>query len=360
MEKYDFIKLMLKNRNLSVNDKRRLVLLATQEIENRGSNTKEGETNSNIEGKRKDNGQEQIHAPKDTAAFLSLFNHEDGFKFLTHAYDPDSEMEYCQLLKSAQETFLQVTSKDNAQPLTIPTTLYALMKALLFGGRDKNGKAKGWIDCNRKSHTENYACRDWKQWAEKNPRVHILSNESIKRIIMDFRSTIRLVLSENTDSRLETIIKRQVEKHANLSIDLENLDNNSDFYTYVNYLEKGVKRILDDLSKYSKETPKVKISYQSSREGDYKCCTIKIVQYGSFSTKPLDEVIGKLNGGGGDFFEIKKTLCGYCNWSVESKWNNEALRWNILDDTGKSEIEEIPFTDIPGFTHILTFYNKIR
>ena len=33
MEKYDFIKLMLKSRNLSVNDKKRLILLATQEIE---------------------------------------------------------------------------------------------------------------------------------------------------------------------------------------------------------------------------------------------------------------------------------------------------------------------------------------
>ena len=33
MERYDFIKLMLQNRNLSVNDKKRLLLLATREIE---------------------------------------------------------------------------------------------------------------------------------------------------------------------------------------------------------------------------------------------------------------------------------------------------------------------------------------
>ena len=177
---------------------------------------------------------------------------------------------------------------------------------------------------------------------------------------MDIRSTIRLVLSENTDSRLKTIIKRQEKKHANLSIISENLDNADEFYTYVNYLEKGIKLILDDMSKRFKESPKVNISYDSSRDGNYKLCMIKITQYGSFSSKSLDEVLSKFKDGGGDFFSIKNTLCGYCNWTVESKWGNKVMRWNILDDTGKEETEELSSTDIPGFTHILTYYNKIK
>lgn len=347
MEKYDFIKLMLKSRKLSVNDKRRLVLLATQEIEKKENTTERGKESSNGD---KSNNKEQPHAPKDTAAFLSLFNHEDGFKFLTHDYGPNSEMEYGQLLKMVRDTFM--SAKDR---YTIPKSLYALMFTMLYGEKDKK-----WMDSNGKLQTENYACNKWAQWAKDNAKIHVLSNESIKKVVYSFRSTIRLVLSEDSDSQLKTIIKRQEKKHVNLSIISENLNNADDFYTYVNYLEKGIKLILDDMSKRFKETPKVKIAYESSLNDDYRLCVIKITQYGSFSSKSLEDVQSKFNSGGGDFYSIRNTLCGYCNWSVESKWEGKALRWNILNDTGKEAIEELGFTDIPGFTHILTYYYKVK
>ena len=351
MEKYDFIKLMLKSRNLSMNDKKRLVLLATKEIEKSDDIDKGSETKGPNDAKP--TPREQVHAPKDTAAFLSLFNYEDGFKFLTHDFDPNSEMEYEQLIKIAQNAFM------SAKPIKehkIPTSLYSFMRTVLFG----EGKYKTWKDCNGKDHSENYVCAEWKQWAKNNPKLHILSNETIKNTIMDIRSTIRLVLSENTDSRLKTIIKRQEKKHSNLSIISENLDHTDEFYTYVNYLEQGIKLILDDMSKRFKESAKVKISYDSSRDGDYKLCIIRITQYGSFSPISLDEVQSKFKDGGGDFFRIKNTLCGYCNWAVESKWGDKVMRWNILNDTGKEETEELSSTDIPGFTHILTYYSKLK
>lgn len=347
MEKYDFIKLMLKIRNLSVNDKKRLVLLATQEIEKKEKIT-EGGTES-LDGDKSIN-KEHPHAPKDTAAFLSLFNHEDGFKFLTHDFDPDSEMEYSQLLEMASDTFKSAKDK-----YTIPKSLYALMSTMLYGGEDKM-----WMDSDSKPQTENFACKKWIQWAKDNPKIHVLSNESIKKILMAFRSTIRLVLSEGADSQLKTIIKRQEKKHANLSVISENLNNADEFYTYVNYLEKGIKLILDDMSKRFKESQKVKISYESSLKDDYRLCVIKITHYGSFPSKSLEDVQSKFSGGGGDFYSIRKTLYGYCNWSVESKWGDKVMRWNILDDTGKENTEELCFTDIPGFTHILTYYSKLK
>lgn len=348
MEKYDFIKLMLKSRHLSVNDKKRLILLATQEIEKK-ENITQGSGDNSPEGE-KPTKKEQVHAPRDTAAFLKLFDRKDGFKFLTHDFDPDSEMEYSLLVKNAQDAFMN-TIKEHK----IPASLYAFMRTVLFG----EGKYKTWKDCNGKDHSENYVCAKWKQWAKENPQLHILTNETIKKTIMDFRSTIRLVLSEDTDSRLKTIVKRQEKKHANLSIILENLDNADEFYTYVNYLEKGIKLILDDMSKRFKESPKVKISYDSLRDGDYRLCMIKITQYGSFSVKSLDEVLGKFKDGGGDFFSIRNILCGYCNWTVESKWGDKVMRWNILNDTGKEETEELLSDDISGFTHILTYYRKL-
>lgn len=347
MEKYDFIKLMLKSRSLSVNDKKRLVLLATQEIER--TNGKADQSNTQRAEEIISTPKEFVHAPKDTAAFLSLFNKPEGFKFLTHDF-PGHEMEYGQLIKQVHETFLSAIKK-----FKIPSSLYAFMRTVLFG----EGKYKTWKDCNGKDHSENYVCAEWKQWAEENPKSHILINETIKKTIMDFRSTIRLVESEGTDSRLKTIIKRQEKKHANLSIISENLNNADEFYTYVNYLEKGIKLILDDMSKRFKESPKVKILYENSRDGDYDLCVIKITQYGSFSLKSIDDVQRKFNKGGGDFFSIKSALCGYCNWTVESKWGDKNIRWNILDDTGKEETEELPSADIPGFIHILTFYSKL-
>lgn len=347
MEKYDFIKLMLKSRNLSVNDKKRLVLLATQEIEKKEKITERGTGSSDGD---KSINKEQPHAPKDTAAFLSLFNHEDGFKFLTHDFDPDSEMEYSQLLKMARDTFM--SAKDR---YTIPKSLYALMFTMLYGGKDKT-----WMDCNGKRQTENFACNKWIQWAKDNAKIHVLSNESIKKILMAFRSTIRIVQSSSeSDSRLETIVKRQAKKHAYLTITPDHLED-ADFYTYVRFLEKGITLILDDMSKYSKESPKVKISFDSSRNDDYKLCVIKITQYGSFSSKSLEDVQNKFNGGGGDFYSIKNTLCGYCNWSVETRWGDEVKRWNILDDSGKEQEEDLVSPDVPGFTHILTYYSKLK
>lgn len=347
MEKYDFIKLMLKSRNLSVNDKKRLVLLATQEIEKKEKITERG--TDSPDGDKSIN-KEQPHAPKDTAAFLSLFNHEDGFKFLTHDFDPDSEMEYSQLLKMVRDTFMSAKDK-----YTIPKSLYALMFTMLYGGKDKT-----WMDSNGKRQTENFACNKWIQWAKDNAKIHVLSNESIKKVLMAFRSTIRIVQSSSeSDSRLEAIVKRQAKKHADLTITYDHLED-ADFYTYVRFLEKGITLILDDMSKYSKESPKVKISFDSSRNDDYKLCVIKIIQYGSFSSKSLEDVRNKFNGGGGDFYSIKNTLCGYCNWSVETKWGDEVKRWNILDDSGKEQEENLVSPDIPGFTHILTYFSKLK
>lgn len=348
MEKYDFIKLMLKSRNLSVNDKKRLVLLATREIEKSENITKGDGTK--VPEEEKPTKKEQIHAPKDTAAFLSLFNHEDGFKFLTHNFDPNSEMEYDKLVKMARDTFKSAKDK-----YTIPKSLYALMFTMLYGGKDKT-----WMDSNGKRQTENFACSKWIQWAKTNPNIHVLTNVSIEKVLMAFRSTIRLVPSgADSDSRLETIVKRQAKKHADLTITSDHLED-ADFYTYVRFLEKGITLILDDMSKYSKESPKVKISFDSSHNDEYKLCVIKITQYESFSSKSLEDVQNKFNGGGGDFYSIKNTLCGYCNWSVETKWGNEVKRWNILDDSGKEREEDLGSLDIPGFTHTLTYYNKLK
>ena len=163
---------MLQNRNLSVNDKKRLVLLATREIERvdtsldsreeQKKKSKEEDANVNILA---------VHAPKDTASFLSLFNDPHGFKFLTHDFDPDSNMNYDKLMTQVREQFKKATAKYR-----IPKNLYALMSAFIYGGTDKDGKARTWMDCDGNFHKENYTSKEWVEWSANNPNAHLLSN----------------------------------------------------------------------------------------------------------------------------------------------------------------------------------------
>ena len=347
MEKYDFIKLMLKSRNLSVNDKKRLVLLATQEIERKDVIVKVSETNNTVDSNSAP--RKQVHAPKDTASFLSLFNDPNGFKFLTHDFDPDSEMDYDKLMKQTRGILLTLKGKYN-----IPSSLYAIMNAMLWGGKKEDGTIRTWTDSENKSHQENYATKSWVEWAEKNPKVHLLSNEEFSNVILKFRSTIRLVKPTLAD-----IINIQKVKHADLNIQSEGLEK-ADFYTYVLKLVDGIKRILDDMSRYSSKTPNVIISFDRKYNDDYSSRIIKITQIESVSSS-LDDVLMKYHDekGGGAFNEIKKVFLGYCNWSVEALWDGKPKRWNILtDEKDIPEVEDIEKTNILGFTHVLTYFSK--
>ena len=347
MDKYDFIKLMLKSRNLSINDKKRLILLATQEIERADTSLelKEAQKKETEEDSSNVNAL-TLHAPKDTASFLSLFNDYQGFKFLTHDFDPDSSMNYDKLITLVRERFKEATSKYR-----IPRNLYALMSVFIYGGTDKDGKARTWMDCDGNLHEENYTSKEWVEWSNNNPNTHLLSNEEIGKTILKFRSSIRLIKPILCD-----IINRQAKKHPNLIIQTENLEK-ADFYTYVWALENGIKRILDDLARYAEKTPNVKVSFNRSYDDDYSRRIIKITQIGSASSS-IDDVLKKFKAGGGAFNEIKKVFFGYCNWSVESLWDGKPKRWNILNDADVDEVDDMEGAGIPGFTHILTYFNK--
>ena len=353
MEKYDFIKLMLQNRNLSVNDKKRLLLLATREIERVDASLgpKEEARKKGSKGNAPNASVLAIHAPKDTASFLSLFNDPHGFKFLTHDYDPDSNMSYDKLMMQVKEQFKEASAKYK-----IPTKLWALMKAFITG-KDKNGKYTTWLDCDKNTHAGNYSSHDWAEWAEKN-NLHPLSNEAFCKDILKFRSSIRIVKPKLNDIVSEIVADIE-KRHPNLVIQTLGLEK-ADFYTHVWYLKDGIRRILEDMSRYAEKTPKVNISFERKFSDDFSLRIIKITQLESVSYS-LDDVVNKFydeKKKGGAFNEIKKDFYGYCNWSVESLWDGKAKRWNILKDSDVDEIEEMEDTNIPGFTHILTYFSK--
>lgn len=339
MEKLEFIRMMLSRRGLSMNDKRRLIVLATREIENIGL-----EFTTNIAAHVQTNrDEEQPHKPKDTATFLSLFNDPKGFKFLTHDFDPDSDWDYDGLMAHVRSTF-----KKESTQRRIPKSLYALMYTMLYGGKDKT-----WKDCDGVRHKETYATPAWADWSHQNPKAHLLSNEKFSATILKFRSSIRLVKPVLLD-----IVRKQGTKHSDLTIQTVGLEK-ADFYTYVWNLENGIKRILDDMSRYSSKTPNVKITFERKYSDDFSSRIIKITQIGSVSSS-LDDVLKRFHGaeGAGAFNEIKKVFAGYCNWSVEALWDGKPQRWNILTDSKVPEVEELTDPNIAGFTHVLTYFSK--
>ncbi len=347
MEKLEFIKIMLANRYLSLNDKRRLINLATNEI---GADDKANAIEVLEGSDRSDTFLKKIllkqrHKPKDTASFLSLFNDPAGFKYLTHDYAPGVNIEYDAFLEQVRDTF-----EKNAKEYTIPKTLYSLMNTVLNGGVDERQRPKTWRSFDGKPQKENYASESWIDWARNNPNIHLLSNDNVRRTIMLFRNTIRVV-----KPALNDIVQGMREQYANMEIHTQKLDK-ADFYTYVYYLKEGIKRILDDISQYQ-EHPEVHISFMSEYGDDFSKRIIRITQTGSKAAN-FEQVRERFNGGGGAFNEIRDTLLGYCNWSVEALWDGEAKRWNLLDDNNAKEVEELNATEIDGFTHVLTYYYK--
>jgi len=340
MDKYDFIKMILKRRDVSVNDKKRGVLLATQELEQNSSNYRK--VSKNIDK----NKEERMHAPKDTAKFLSLFEERAAFKYLTHDFDSDTEIDYNTFLSQVREKF-----KEAAKQFTIPSSLYATMDVFLNGGTDKNGQPKTWKAWNDKNYTENYASQAWEEWIKQNPGKHPTKNAHFNEVIMDFRSTIRLIKPE-----LKNFIEKK--KYPNLCITVNSLEN-ADFYTNVLYLERGIGRILSDMQRYQ-DYNKVEISFSRDYESEPAKMIITITQVGS-ETTDLENVVKRFDSSeAGSFNTIFSDFVGYCNWSVEALWNGKPKRWNILKDDGNTpKVEDITNGQIKGFTHILTYYKQV-
>ena len=91
---------MLKIRNLSVNDKKRLILLATQEIEQGGNTPFDVKL---IE--KKDDNRKNIKyiPPKNLQEFLYRFNQDSILKYTCHEIDTDDTIrEICNLCKTEE------------------------------------------------------------------------------------------------------------------------------------------------------------------------------------------------------------------------------------------------------------------
>jgi len=277
--------------------------------------------------------------PRVTAEFLSLFNKEQGFKYLTHDFVPGSDWDYERTVSVAKSALKEFDTRK------IPESLNQVMRAFIYG-------KKGWIDGNNHKIENGYSSEQWKKWSDKT-RKHPLHNPDFNEIIQNFRHTTRIVAPD-----LDNIIQELASKHKNLNVSIAKLTS-MDFYTYVKVFRLIVDEILADISKRCGDNiANVSVVGKTKFERENVIYTITITHIDSFSSHKLDEAINRLknNDNGGDFGSLRQLMSGYCHWSVESKWDGEPIRWNILKDDEIADTEQIDGAE--GFSHILTFYKK--
>lgn len=113
------------------------------------------------------------------------------------------------------------------------------------------------------------------------------------------------------------------------------------------------------MNRRANKCPEVTISFKRATDTQGMMLRqIVISQRDSFANKAIDDVKERLvrNNEAGDFGAIRNQLNGYCLWQVETLWDDQPYRWNLLKTEDMPETEHIANDSVIGFTHTLTYY----
>lgn len=276
----------------------------------------------------------------ETAQFLALFNNPMGLKYLTHDFDPINDGRP----QSLENLYLQVKELFCKKDLSIPTSLWSPINRYL------NGDNK-WIDTFGTEHSSYIVDPTWKEWSSQN-KMHPINNPDFAKEILSFRSTVRLV------SPLLREICDNAKKGLLINVKEEKLEK-ADFYTNTYILYKVMIRIFSMMNRRANKNPDVVVSYKRTTDANGRMLRqIYITQLESYADQSLDELKNRLakDPEAGDFGSIRNSLNGYCLWQVESLWDGQPCRWNLLKSDEMPETEDIDKDAVKGFTHILTYY----
>lgn len=304
-------------------------LLGIEEIHKKGRSLQK--TTSNVICKM--NSYDVIEVSK----FMGYFDMEDGFKYLTHDFTEGCSVSIAEMQEKCMQLFLSESKKHN-----IPSSLFQLVGNFITGG---DVKSPYWIDFEGIKHKESY-----KHWisCDRHP-------------IIDFREEINIFKKsiQVRQNLLSVLIENLIKKHPILNIRYDRrMLSRANFYTNVWMVNNTLDKILktfEDNSKFQE----INVELVSARKDNYILYEFRITQMNSFCSKKIVELRSKIDSGGGDFGTIIKQLAGLCHWSIETNWDGDNLRWNILKFKEQNEIDNLE--DNPsGFTHILSFYKYLE
>ncbi len=285
------------------------------------------------------------HRPKDTLAFLTLFQNSEGIKFLTHEFDdPDEDFSREKIVEKAKEEFEFFGQKD----MIIPESLYAQFQQFAFA------ENPNWYWTNfegKKTHFKlGWSCKEVKEWCDNpiNEGVYISKHERfLNEMITPFKQSIEIRAGD-----LNKIIDF-LEKNKLKDFIIERKDlNSAKFYTDTDMFVSGLGSLLNPFqeAKEISNSNQIEISFMSNTIDNHRMCIIKIIHLNSTIEQNINDF--KLKG---DLLGAKKKFNSLCNWSIEASFKDGNKRYNVLDDNKLPEIEEL-YTKPLGFTHILSFY----
>lgn len=283
----------------------------------------------------------RIHRPDITADLLALFGSPSGLKFLTHDFDPNSNVSMSDIIEQSLEII-----NSNDYRFKIPGSLYSLLNGFINGPK--------WTDCRGEEHTFFLLSNKATNWIKHTPSLHLLSSDELGTEINSFRNTVR-VSKPNLASIFSMLISKDTRLNS-LSVHTDKLDK-ADFYTNVFWVTFLIfNKVLKDIAQRERNA-NVKIKYERSSWQEYRLYSIKITHVGSEANQ-FDEVKNKLMASGGALYNLMSSCVGYCDWSVEANFEGVFKRWRILDFRNLPETEDLNASDVEGFTHIFTFYKK--
>ena len=349
MEKYDFIKLMLQNRNLSLNDKKRLVLLATREIE---------KEDNLVEGAKHNNGTEDYISyisPKDLQLFLYRFNQDSILKYTCHEIDTiETKEEICNLCGTQEysirkhsgiisKAFEDLNNTLRDEKVFKEPNMYALMSVYLTGSTP-GGQTK-WSSLKIDT---NWASPELFAWGDNNPDTIPSPGKNIarrqtnkgyelpkalksnlngsriltfKELVLYFKSLFHI----RRDNSLRDILNyiNEVEQYADNNINIvfsdEKFKNNIELFTNVEKLVQAYKRIIEICKSchIDEEKINVELSFFEEEGFIYLCIHDINSVYGKnldAATKRIGEQQKKL---------IKNQINGLCDLFIEADFDNQ-------------------------------------
>lgn len=287
------------------------------------------------------------HRPKDVADVMKLFDDPGAFKDLTHENYKHS-FDVAKYLAEAHERFLILTRGSGAK--YIPASLYSIIDGFAF-----STPPDWWHDRNKIK--EGWQSPAWKDWSEKHGK-HPLLNPDFDLVAQKFKASTR-IRTNNFKKFFEiSLIELLGDDFQKLDIAWGNVWM-ADFYTNTDVFSIALKSLFKNVKDDHFNFPCYRLKYESKEIGGYFERTVYITNLMSYSSKDITELAREIYSGKGNLGTAAQYFFGYCDWSIVNMHNGQVYSVNIFHDGAKPIAEELQ-AKCDGFTHILTFYQKIE
>ena len=273
---------------------------------------------------------------------LGGFSEENGFKYLTHRFDAESD-DFIDTVNRCRYMLLGWQDR-------IPKHLYDLLFGFLFG--------PNWTDSNGVNHNDFCGCDKWIDWCIDNVGVHPMN--AFYDEFEAFKNSIR-IYNGTFDDSIRLLKESTLFNNIDIKPDYSSLGL-LDCYVDVGELKRAITAILKDINTYHNVTsfPEVQIycSQGDALVKDVNTELLYITHLGSCSKRPIEDAISHFNVGGGFISDLKKILEDVALLSIETNWNGCPRRWNVVKMDDQNDIEEIPEQTVRGFTYIIKILHK--